>query len=298
MLHLFLNNGNHLYNLLKCSLQYLLMPFSVDADGNIICSPRRFSESALDPEAEDTAHPNIWVKMGSTNRPPSSWVERGLDLDELVKLILGLWRPITGWTGGQLKKLFSGIDKIFEALEEPLARLQAELSEAQPLLEAAVLMPLTEAPPKDILTQIKKGIKALSACQKLLNDANPDPDALLREVQEYQDCIVFFQKQCMLQPMRYTAKTYDHVLCYHCPELVEQLSSEPVVSLAAVSSSCLESLNKHFKTAISRYPGGGHPSDGYNIARDPLAGALKWVFELCASQRTAAYQDIAKGKKL
>lgn len=283
-LHIHIQNGNNAYDTLRNSLQYLLHPVK---DG--VTEVKNLTDWTYDPTA--------WVKARCGSRQSKEWLCLGFDLDAAVMERLKLWRPITKWTGGQLTRFMNTIDRFWSGFEGVFSELSSKLNQMQSVLEQRLGCSFSTCKLVRLPGMLLQWLTACKECQVQYMSAHPDAEKLAQATGRYKEAVLYFSHTSMLKPLRYAPKAYDHILVHHVPALVANLADDAALSLAAVSSSCLESLNKHLKAALRANPGGGRIDNKYELSNDSEARAFRHLCCMCSCGRWDWYEKMRKGSE-
>ena len=87
--------------------------------------------------------------------------------------------------------------------------------------------------------------------------AKPELVVLRQGIRSYLTAVSFFAHESMLAPFRIVPKGYDHILIWHMYDLAVWMDDDAAMSVAAASSSGLESLNKFLKQKKRANTSGG-----------------------------------------
>lgn len=141
-----------------------------------------------------------WQRATSSSRQRVEWHARGADYDKVVQHITGMYRPITKWTGAQLKKLFRKAPQVWTYCSGSLTALEEYLREAQgdlePHLSVSFSHPLWHLP-----MQLMRLWEHCGQCDAQLMRACPDMGALRDAIEGYRTAISFFASATMLAPI-------------------------------------------------------------------------------------------------
>ena len=259
VLHCHIRNANNVSDIVEHAYQYLLTPDM---------QPR-------DLTMEENS-PDTWklTKSYHSSRQPIDWLAKGADFAQYVKDELGIGKPITGRTGGQCAKLEGRVHKIWDKHKSILTALSDSLAECSTFLEQQLNRSFDDCPLEQIPHYLQLALEACRCCNNELSSAHPDIDALERSVAEYKQAVSFFSHPNMLRPLRYAIKAYDHILSWHMMPAAREMAKDQALSLGALGSGALESLNKYLKAALRANAGGGRQDVTHLYSNDRLVRAF------------------------
>lgn len=259
VLHCHIRNSNNMNDVVEHAYQYTMTPDMQPRDLTL-------------PENS----PDTWplTKSYHSSRQPEEWVAKGADFARCVKDELGVGKSITGRTGGQCSKLEGSIAKLWDKHRPCLNALAESLAKSALHLESKLQCSFAECPLDSIPHYLQSALEACRRCNNELSSAQPDVAVLQQYVTEYEEAVKFFSHESMLRPVRYIPKAYDHLLIWHMLFLAREMADNQALSLGALGSSALESLNKFLKNALRHNVGGGRKDAKHEYSNDRLVRAF------------------------
>ena len=275
VLHLRIRNSNNIGDIAEHIYQSLLKPSFHPR--NLLLDENRLDKWALS-------------KSHHSTRQPAEWLVKGADVVQCAKEVTVVEKPITGRIGGQCVTLDARVDELWDRHEHTLSALSQYLARCSPQLEKLLKCIFQQCPIDKIPHYLQL---AMDSCRRVnieCASAHPDIAKLEQAVHEYVECVSYFSHKCMLRPVRYAVKTYDHIAEQHVVDCAGIMERDRALSMGAVSSGALESLSKVFKSGLRRNVGGGrldatheHANDRFVRTFVVMSGDLR-----CMRKRAAA----------
>lgn len=233
------------------------------------------------------------TKMYHSSRQPGDWLAQGADFLKLVKTELGVGKSITGLTGGQCTRLECSLPRLWKKLEPHLSSLSHTLRAATPVLEKKMGVKFADCPLHELPFNLQIAFESSRCCNIELSSANPNIDRLQAFIEQYRKAIEYLAHPSMLRPVRYTAKLYDHMLSWHLLDVARSMEDDQALSLGALSSGALESLNKYLKAALRQNVGGGRQDTRHSYSNERLVKAFRTLSAdlRCVRQRWYMEQE-------
>ena len=194
-----------------------------------------------------------------------------------------------------MTKLVNVMHRLCKEYSADMDTLSNSLAECSGELEQKLRCSFADCPLHMIPHYLQSALEACRVVHKEACSALPDQDRLASYTKQYCDAVAFFSHPSMLRPIRYVPKTDDCVLKWHLGDIVKSMADDSALSVGEVSSSALESANKHWKTCIGENVGGGRPDSVHPYANEPLVSAVRCIGAdfRCMRQRSYVEQESA-----